>query len=82
MKSYIGGRTHGGFRSLGRVHGSGMGSMLLHTPAGGSGSSYMSMDDYKATTGAKVKGEGFLGGKLDQLLVKPLERKKVKNIRF
>ena len=81
MRSYISGRTHGGFRSLGRVHGSGMGSMLLHTPAGGSGSSYMSMDDYKATTGAKVSGEG-ISGKLDRLLVKPLERKKVKNIRF
>ena len=72
---HIGGRIH---RRL--LSGMGMGSVLMNPGGAGSGSSYMSVQDYSATTGNRPAGTGFRE-KLDKLMVKPLT-KKPKNIRF
>ena len=70
------GRSHGRI-----VRGGGMGSVLLNRGGTGSGSSYVSPEDYTNTTGQRIKGEG-LGGKLSRLMVKPLHQKKTRNITF
>lgn len=70
------GRPHGRI-----VRGGGMGSVLLNRGGTGSGSSYVSPEDYTNTTGRTIKGEG-LGGKLSRLMVKPLHQKKTRNITF
>ena len=60
------------------IGGTGMGSVLLRTAGGGTGSSYLDMDDYIATTGlnpyarstTKSSGNGLvdrLGSKLSSL---------------
>ena len=72
----IAGRTHSKV-----VRGGGMGSILLNKGGSGSGSSYLSPEEYTDTTGQKIGGSG-LGGKLDRLMVRPLVQKKVRNIRF
>jgi hypothetical protein len=69
----------------GRMHrkqmsGMGMGSVLMNPGGAGGGSSYMSVQDYSATTGNRPAGTGFRD-KLDKLMVKPLT-KKPQNIRF
>lgn len=63
------------------VRGGGMGSVLLNKGGTGSGSSYVSPEDYEATTGVRIAGSG-LGGKLARLSVKPLSQKRTKNITF
>lgn len=72
---HVGGRIH-----RRRLMGCGMGSVLMNRGGAGSGSTYMSVQDYSATTGNRPAGTG-LGEKLSKLLVKPLT-KKPHNIRF
>ena len=72
------------------VKGEGMGSVLLRTGGGGSGSSYMDMDDYISTTGINPytragvsQGKGLpksLSSKLSNLNIAPPTSTPRKNI--
>jgi hypothetical protein len=53
------------------------GSILLDVGAGGVGSSYDSVEEYK-----RVTGTGILGNKLRSLIVKPMIPNKKKSINF
>jgi len=53
------------------------GSILLDAGAGGVGSSYDSVEEYK-----RVTGTGILGNKLKSLIVKPMIPNKKKSINF
>lgn len=74
-----------------KISGSGMGSVILRTGGGGSGSSYMDIDDYIATTGinpysragVEPRGKGIsssLSKKISKLNIAPPTGPKRKNI--
>jgi len=67
----------------GKMHGTGVGAVLLNRGGAGSASSYDSVDDYIATTGRVPTGAG-LAKKLESLSlsVKPQKTNKIKNIKF
>ena len=85
MRKLIHTHSKGRIRTLGRLTGKGMGSVLLSKGGTGSASSYDSPESYEEITGVKLPkgGVGFgLNEKLAKIMVKPLSKKPMPNIAF